>query len=60
MHKNNLIILDMLMEIVDMEKLPISTQFHVYNTSRFNEDRRKIKHNEDRMGLISKNNKFLV
>jgi len=45
MHKNNLIILDMLMEIVDMEKFAISAQFHVYNTSRFNEDRRRIKPN---------------
>lgn len=60
MHKNNLIILDMLMEIVDMEKYPISAQFHVYNTSRFNEDRRKIKPNEDRMALLAKNNKSLV
>lgn len=59
-HKNNLIILDMLMEIVDMEKFSVSSQFHVYNTSRFNEDRRKIKHNEDRMGLLAKNNKSLV
>jgi protein associated with RNAse G/E len=60
MHKNNLIILDMLMEIVDMEKFALSAQFHVYNTSRFNEDRRKIKYNEDRISLIAKNNKSLV
>ena len=50
----------MMMEIVDIEKYSISSQFHVYNTSRFNEDRRKIKHNEDRMNLLSKNNKSLV
>ena len=43
-----------------MEKFPVSAQFHVYNTSRFNEDRRKIKHNEDRISLIAKNNKSLV
>jgi len=35
-HKNNLVILDMLMEVVDMGKYAISSQFHVYNTSRFN------------------------
>lgn len=44
------------MEIIDVEKFSIASQFHVYNTSRFNEDRRKIKHNEDRMNLVHKNN----
>lgn len=39
-----------------MEKFPISSQFHIYNTSRFNEDRRKIKHCEDRLDLVAKNN----
>lgn len=39
-----------------MEKFPTASQFHVYNTLRFNEDRRKIRHNEDRMNLIAKNN----
>ena len=33
------------MEIIDIEKFPVASQFHVYNTLRFNEDRRKIKHN---------------
>jgi hypothetical protein len=60
LHTNNLIILDLLMEIVDLEKLTISTQFHVYNTSRFNEDRRKISSRHDKMGLLAKNNKSLV
>lgn len=50
----------MLMEIVDVENLSFSSQFHVYNTSRFNEDRRKINHNEDRMGLVAKNNNSLA
>ncbi len=45
---------------MDVEKLAVSSQFHVYNTSRFNEDRRRIKHNEDRVGLLMKNNKSLV
>lgn len=44
------------MEIIDIEKFPTASQFHVYNTLRFNEDRRKIRHNEDRMNLIAKNN----
>ena len=48
------------MEIIDIEKFPLSSQFHVYNTLRFNEDRRKIKHGEDKMSLVAKNNKFLV
>ena len=48
------------MEIVDIEKLPIQSQFHVYNTSRFNEDRRKINSKTDKMGLICKNNKSSV
>lgn len=48
------------MEIVDIEKFPIQSQFHVYNTSRFNEDRRKINQKADKMGLIAKNNKSSV
>lgn len=48
------------MEIVDIEKLPISSQFHVYNTSRFNEDRRKLSTKHDKMGLLAKNNKSAV
>lgn len=48
------------MEIVDIEKFPIGSQFHIYNTLRFNEDRRKIKHGEDKMNLIAKNNASLV
>lgn len=47
------------MEIVDIEKLPVSSQFHVYNTSRFNEDRRKI-NRSDKMSLLAKNNKSSV
>lgn len=49
----------MLMEIVDIEKFPIASQFHVHNTSRFNEDRRKI-NKGDRLGLLSKNNKSAI
>ena len=60
LHTNNLIILDILMEIVDTEKLPISSQFHVYNTSRFNEDRRRLNSKTDKMGLLAKNNKSSV
>ena len=60
LHTNNLITLDILMEIVDIEKLPISSQFHVYNTSRFNEDRRKLSTKHDKMGLLAKNNKSAV
>lgn len=48
------------MEIVDIEKFPIQSQFHVYNTSRFNEDRRRINQKADKMGLIAKNNKSSV
>ena len=48
------------MEIIDREKYPVSSQFHVYNTLRFNEDRRKIRHNEDKMNLIAKNNASIV
>lgn len=48
------------MEIIDIEKFPVSSQFHVYNTLRFNEDRRKIKHGEDKMNLVAKNNASLV
>jgi hypothetical protein len=48
------------MEIIDMEKFPVSSQFHVYNTLRFNEDRRKIKQNEDKMSLVAKNNASVV
>ena len=48
------------MEIVDIEKFPISSQFHVYNTSRFNEDRRKINNKGDRMNLLAKNNKSSI
>lgn len=59
-HTNNLIILDLLMEIIDIEKFPLSSQFHVYNTLRFNEDRRKIRHGEDKLSLVSKNNARLV
>lgn len=48
------------MEVIDIEKYPISSQFHVYNTLRFNEDRRKIKHSEDKLNLVIKNNAYLV
>lgn len=48
----------MVMEIVDVEKLPIASQFHVYNTSRFNESRRKLNNRYDKMGLLAKNNKL--
>ena len=48
------------MEVIDIEKFPTSSQFHVYNTLRFNEDRRKIKHSDDKMNLVAKNNAYLV
>ena len=49
------------MEIIDYEGFQISSQFHVYNTSRFNEARRKITHNnEDKINLLAKNNKHLI
>lgn len=48
------------MEIIDIEKLPIASQFHVYNTSRFNESRRKLNSRQDKLGLLAKNNKTAV
>lgn len=54
------LITKLLMEIIDIEKFPLSSQFHVYNTLRFNEDRRKIRHGEDKLSLVSKNNARLV
>lgn len=67
LHTNNLIILDVryeitqiAMQIVDIEKLPIASQFHVYNTSRFNESRRKLNSRQDKLGLLAKNNKTSV
>ena len=62
LHSTNLIILDvqyfamqLLMSIAEYEKASVVGQFHIFNTMRFNEQRRKLQHDNDAIDLLVKN-----
>lgn len=47
--------MQLLMQIAEYERASVVGQFHVFNTMRFNEQRRKLQHNDDAIDLLVKN-----
>jgi hypothetical protein len=45
----------LLMSIAEYEEATVVGQFHVFNTMRFNEQRRKLHHDGDTIDLLVKN-----
>ena len=43
------------MSIAEYEKATVVGQFHIFNTMRFNEQRRKLQHDGDAFDLLVKN-----
>jgi|JI6StandDraft_1071083.scaffolds.fasta_scaffold16802_3 hypothetical protein len=43
------------MSIAEYEKATVVGQFHIFNTMRFNEQRRKLQHDGDAIDLLVKN-----
>lgn len=45
--------------IGDYENIEITSQFHIFNTMRFNESRRKVNYSNDGIELVKQNNRTL-
>ena len=52
-------IIQLLMMIGDYENIEITSQFHIFNTMRFNESRRVVNYSNDGIDLVKQNNTSL-